>query len=59
MYGERHCRNCKKSADLGVYCQHCADELMAKALKSPSGGCRKKVHRHVPAKSSVQCRLIG
>ena len=57
--GERQCRNCNQPADVGVYCQRCADETMAKALNPPSGGLRKKVHRHASATSSVQPRLIG
>ena len=55
--GERNCQNCDQPAHTGVYCQRCADEIMARALNPPSGGCRKKVHRHAPATSSVQPRL--
>ena len=57
--GERQCRSCNQPADVGVYCQRCTDEIMGKALNPPSGGRMKKVRRHVPAKSSVQLRLIG
>ena len=57
--GERHCRNWNQPADVSVYCQRCADEIMSRALNPPSGGRRKKVHRHVSATSSVQPRLIG
>ena len=57
--GERQRRNCNQPADIGVYCQRCADETMAKALNPPSGGRTKKVHCHVPATPSVQPRLIG
>ena len=46
-------------ADDCVYCQRCADEIMAKALNSPFAGHTKKVHCHVPATSSVRRRLMG
>ena len=36
-----------------LYCKHCADEIMAKALKPRSGGRRKRVHRPGPAIVSV------
>ena len=56
---ERECRNCGRTADVGVYCQRCAADIMAKALKPHFSGRRKKVHRPVSAASSVQPRLIG
>ena len=55
---ERRCRNCNQPAGDCVYCQRCADGIMAKALNSPSGGRTKKMHRHVPATSSVRRRLM-
>ena len=30
--GERKCRNCCRTADVGAYCQSCADRIMTKAL---------------------------
>ena len=58
--GERQCRNCNQPADAGVYRKRCADEIMAKALKSPSGGREIRVHRSGPATTAAaQMRLMG
>ena len=32
--GLRECRNCDRTTNIGVYCQHCAGEIMAKAPNS-------------------------
>ena len=56
----RQYRNCKQPADVGLYCRRCADEIMVKALTSPSGGRSKRVHRpSLATTSAAQTRLIG
>ena len=36
--GGRVCRHCDRTGDAEVYCRHCADEVMARALNLPFHG---------------------
>ena len=57
--GGRECRNCDRTRDAGVYCQNCADEIMARVLNPHHGGRKRKAHRPVAATQSAHPRLIG
>ena len=56
--GERQYRICNQPADVGLYCQRCADEIIAKALSPQFGGRGERAHRPLPATPSVQPGVI-
>ena len=49
----------QQNQDAGVYCQRCADEIMARVLNPHHGGRKRKAHRPVAATQSAHPRLIG
>ena len=55
---KRNCPRCVRAADVGVYCYHCAKEIMGKALSPQFGGRAKRALRTVPTTPPVPLCLI-
>ena len=56
--GKCEYRNCGQTVATGVYCQRCADDIMAKTLKPHFHGRNKQVHRSMPIKPLAQPPLF-